>query len=230
MPNLRERYREEVLPAMMREFEYDNVMEVPKVQKVVVNVGVGEALDNAKSLDATVGDLTTITGQKPIITKARKSIAGFKLREGRAIGVKVTLRGDRMWNFLDRLMNIALPRRRDFRGVPAEAFDGRGNYTLGLREQIIFPEIEYDKIAATVAGHAVQPWWGRTLVRSKENDVAKTSSVEREKKRKFAVRVRNRCRRCGRPRGYFRRFQLCRICFRELALAGQIPGVAKSSW
>jgi large subunit ribosomal protein L5 len=146
MPNLRDRYRDEVVPAMMREFEYDNVMEVPRVQKVVVNVGVGEALDNAKALDATVGDMTTITGQKPIITKARKSIAGFKLREGRAIGVKVTLRGDRMWNFLDRLMNIALPRRRDFRGVPADAFDGRGNYTLGLREQIIFPEIEYDKI------------------------------------------------------------------------------------
>lgn len=146
MPNLKQRYREEVVPALMREFEYDNVMQVPAVEKVVVNVGVGEALDNAKALDATVSDLTTITGQKPIITKARKSIAGFKLREGRAIGVKVTLRGDRMWNFLDRLMNVALPRRRDFRGVPADGFDGRGNYTLGLREQIIFPEIEYDKI------------------------------------------------------------------------------------
>jgi len=146
MPNLKDRYRQEVVPALMREFNYDNIMQVPAVKKVVINVGVGEALDNAKALDATVQDITTITGQKPIITKARKSIAGFKLREGRAIGVKVTLRGDRMWNFLDRLVNIALPRRRDFRGVPPDAFDGRGNYTLGLREQLLFPEIEYDKI------------------------------------------------------------------------------------
>jgi len=121
-------------------------MQVPRIDKVVVNIGVGEALDNAKTLDAAVGDLTLITGQKPIITKARKSIAAFKLREGRAIGVKVTLRGERMWSFLDRLMNVALPRVRDFRGISPNAFDGRGNYTLGLREQLVFPEIEYDKI------------------------------------------------------------------------------------
>lgn len=121
-------------------------MEVPKIKKVIVNVGVGEALDNAKALDAAVSDIVLITGQKPVITKARMSIANFKLREGRAIGVKVTLRGERMWSFLDRLMNIALPRVRDFRGVSADAFDGRGNYTLGLREQLVFPEIEYDKI------------------------------------------------------------------------------------
>jgi large subunit ribosomal protein L5 len=121
-------------------------METPRIQKVVVNIGVGEALDNAKALDAAVGDLTLVAGQKPIITKARQSIANFKLREGRAIGVKVTLRGDRMWAFIDRLMNIALPRVRDFRGISPNAFDGRGNYTLGLREQLVFPEIEYDKI------------------------------------------------------------------------------------
>jgi large subunit ribosomal protein L5 len=121
-------------------------MQVPRVEKIVVNIGVGEALDNAKALDAAVADLTTVTGQKPIITKARKSIANFKLREGRAIGVKVTLRGERMWAFLDRLVNIALPRVRDFRGVSPNSFDGRGNYTLGLREQLVFPEIEYDKI------------------------------------------------------------------------------------
>jgi large subunit ribosomal protein L5 len=121
-------------------------MEVPRIAKVVVNIGVGEALDNAKALDAAVADMTQITGQKPVIQKARKSIANFKLREGRAIGVKVTLRGERMWSFLDRLMNIALPRVRDFRGVSANSFDGRGNYTLGLREQLVFPEIEYDKI------------------------------------------------------------------------------------
>lgn len=146
MPDLKRRYREEVVPALMREFEYKNIMQVPRIEKVVINVGVGEALDNPKALDATVNDIQTIVGQKPVITRARKSIAGFKLREGRAIGVKVTLRGERMWSFLDRLINVALPRRRDFRGVPRDAFDGRGNYTLGLREQIIFPEIEYDKI------------------------------------------------------------------------------------
>jgi large subunit ribosomal protein L5 len=119
---------------------------VPHIKKVVVNIGVGEALDNAKALDAAVGDMTLIAGQKPVVTKARKSIANFKLREGRAIGVKVTLRGERMWSFLDRLMNIALPRVRDFRGISPNSFDGRGNYTLGLREQLVFPEIEYDKI------------------------------------------------------------------------------------
>ncbi|MBP1701662.1 MAG: rplE [Chloroflexi bacterium] len=143
---LKERYNQEVVPALMKALNMSNVMQVPKIEKVVVNIGVGEALDNAKALDAAVGDMTQITGQKPIITKARKSIAAFKLREGRAIGVKVTLRGERMWSFLDRLMNIALPRVRDFRGISADAFDGRGNYTLGLREQLVFPEIDYDKI------------------------------------------------------------------------------------
>jgi len=143
---MKTRYQEEIVPALMKALSLDNIMEVPRVEKVVVNIGVGEALDNAKALDAAVGDLTQIAGQKPVITKARVSIANFKLREGRAIGVKVTLRGDRMWAFLDRLMNIALPRVRDFRGVSADSFDGRGNYTLGLREQLVFPEIEYDKI------------------------------------------------------------------------------------
>ena len=143
---MRERYQEEIVPALMKSLNLTNTMQVPRVTKVVVNVGMGEALDNAKSLDAAVSDIVLITGQKPVITKARKSIANFKLREGRQIGVKVTLRGDRMWAFLDRLMNVALPRVRDFRGVSANAFDGRGNYTLGLREQLVFPEIEYDKI------------------------------------------------------------------------------------
>ncbi len=143
---LKERYYAEIAPALRKALNLDNVMQIPRITKIVVNIGVGEALDNAKALDAAVGDLTQITGQKPVITKARKSIANFKLREGRAIGVKVTLRGERMWAFLDRLMNVALPRVRDFRGVSPEAFDGRGNYTLGLREQLVFPEIEYDKI------------------------------------------------------------------------------------
>lgn len=143
---MREKYQNEVVPALLEEFKFKNVMMVPRIVKVVLNVGVGEALDNAKALDATVEDLTKITGQKPIITRAKRSVAGFKLREGRAIGVKVTLRGERMWALLDRLVNIALPRTRDFRGITADAFDGHGNFTLGLREQLIFPEIEYDKI------------------------------------------------------------------------------------
>jgi large subunit ribosomal protein L5 len=146
MARLKDRYRQEILPQLVKEFDFGNVMEAPRITKVVVNVGVGEALTNAKALDATVTDITSITGQKPIITKARKSIATFKLREGRAIGVKVTLRGDRMWQFLDRLCNVVLPRIRDFRGISPDAFDGRGNYTLGLREQLAWPEIPYDKI------------------------------------------------------------------------------------
>lgn len=145
MPDLKKRYQEEIVPAMMAEFKYSNVMQVPRLRKVVLNVGMGEALDNPKALEHAVRDLGTITGQQPVVTKARKSIAAFKLREGRPIGVKVTLRGERMWHFLDRLMNVALPRTRDFRGVP-DKFDGHGNYTLGLREQLIFPEISYDKI------------------------------------------------------------------------------------
>src|SRR5512142_2486017 len=143
---MHERYQNEVAPALFKEFSFTNVMQVPRIEKIVVNIGVGEALDNPKALDAAVGDLTTVTGQKPVTTKARKSIANFKLREGRLIGVKVTLRGERMWAFLDRLLNIALPRVRDFRGVSSNAFDGRGNYTLGLKDQLVFPEIEYDKI------------------------------------------------------------------------------------
>jgi len=146
MARLKDRYRQEILPQLVKEFNFSNMMQAPRIVKVVVNVGVGEALTNAKALDATVEDITSITGQKPIITKARKSIATFKLREGRAIGVKVTLRGDRMWQFLDRLCNVALPRIRDFRGISPDAFDGRGNYTLGLREQLVWPEISYDKI------------------------------------------------------------------------------------
>jgi large subunit ribosomal protein L5 len=144
-PRLRRRYKE-IVPAMMEAFNYQNLMEVPRLIKVVVNVGVGEALDNAKALDHTVQDIMTVAGQRPVITRARKSIAGFKLREGRSIGVKVTLRGNRMWDFLDRLMNVALPRQRDFRGVSPDAFDGRGNYTLGLREQLVWPEVDYDQV------------------------------------------------------------------------------------
>jgi len=143
---LKTHYVESVAPALRKEFGLANDLQVPRIEKVVVNIGVGEALENAKALDAAVEDMTTITGQKPVVAKARRSIANFKLREGRAIGVRVTLRGERMWSFFDRLVNVALPRTRDFRGISPNAFDGRGNYTLGIREQIIFPEIHYEKI------------------------------------------------------------------------------------
>lgn len=145
-PRLKQRYREEIVPELLKEFGYRNVMQVPKVTKVVVNVGLGEAVQNARALDGCAEDIATITGQKPVITRAKRSISNFKIREGVPIGVTVTIRGNRMYEFLDRLINVALPRIRDFHGVPAEAFDGRGNYALGIREQLIFPEIDYDKI------------------------------------------------------------------------------------
>lgn len=145
-PRLKEKYQNEVVPALMQEFKYSSIMQVPRLQKVVLNIGLGEAIQNAKALDAAVGDLAQITGQKPVITRAKKSIANFKLRQGMAIGAMVTLRGEQMYEFTDRLVSLALPRIRDFRGVSRRSFDGRGNYTLGLREQIIFPEIDYDKV------------------------------------------------------------------------------------
>ena len=146
MPALKDKYNAEVAPALMSKFGYSSPMQLPKLVKVVVNCGVSEAKENTKVLDSVVSDIATITGQKPIVTKAKKSVANFKLREGMPIGVKVTLRQDRMWEFIDRLFNIALPRVRDFRGISADSFDGRGNYALGIKEQLIFPEIEYDKI------------------------------------------------------------------------------------
>jgi large subunit ribosomal protein L5 len=146
MNRLQEQYKKDVAPALIKSFDFKNVMQIPRIEKVVINIGLGEAMADPKALDAAVSDLTQIAGQKPVTTRARKSIAAFKLREGVIIGTKVTLRGQRMWAFLDRLMNVALPRVRDFRGVSPNAFDGRGNYTLGLRDQLIFPEIDYDKI------------------------------------------------------------------------------------
>lgn len=146
---LREHYSQTVVPTMLKEFSYGNVMAVPRIQKVTVNMGVGEAVSNQKIVETAVNELTTISGQKPVVTKARKSIAAFKLREGMSIGVMVTLRGDRMFEFLDRLMTVALPRVRDFRGVNPKSFDGRGNYTLGIRDQLIFPEIDYNKVEKT---------------------------------------------------------------------------------
>ena len=146
VPRLKHRFRDEIVPQMMREFSYSNPMEVPRLQKIVLNIGLGEALVNGRAMEAAVQDLTTISGQKPIVTRARKSIAGFKIRQGNAIGAAVTLRGDRMYHFLDRLVNTALPRIRDFRGIPRRGMDGRGNFSIGIREQIIFPEIDYNSI------------------------------------------------------------------------------------
>lgn len=146
MARLKEKYNKEVAPAMMQKFNYKNVMEVPKLEKVVVNIGMGEAVQNPKALDGAVADLKTITGQKPIITRAKKSIAAFKIRAGMPIGTKVTLRSERMFEFVDKLFNVALPRVRDFRGISTKGFDGRGNYTLGIKDQLVFPEIEYDKV------------------------------------------------------------------------------------
>ena len=160
---LKQKYDTEIVGALQEVLKLDNVMQVPRIEKVVINIGLGEALENAKALDAAVEDLTKIAGQKPVVTISRKNIANFKLREGRAIGTKVTLRGERMWSFLDRLMNVALPRMRDFRGVNPNSFDGRGNYTLGFQEQLIFPEIDYDEIDK-IRGFEV------TIVTTAEND------------------------------------------------------------
>ena len=146
MPRLKTLYQQEVAPALMKKFGYKSVMQIPRLDKIVINVGCGDAKDNAKALDSVVKEISAITGQKAVTTKARKSVANFKLREGMAVGVKVTLRQDKMWEFLDRLFNVALPRVRDFRGISANSFDGRGNYALGIKEQLIFPEIDYDKI------------------------------------------------------------------------------------
>lgn len=165
MNRLKERYQKEIVPSLQDELDLDNVMQVPRIEKVAVNIGVGDALDNGKALDDAVRDLTTITGQKPVVTKSKKDIANFKLRAGQPIGTKVTLRGVRMWSFLDRLMNVALPRVRDFRGVSPNSFDGRGNYTLGISEQLVFPEINYDDVSR-VRGLEV------TIVTSSQDDEA----------------------------------------------------------
>jgi large subunit ribosomal protein L5 len=169
---LRQRYHDEVAPALQKEFGYDNPMQVPRLSKIVLNIGLGEALQNAKALDAALGDLSTIAGQKPIVTRARRSIAQFRLRTGNAIGLKVTLRGERMWDFLERLTRLALPRLRDFRGVPSRSFDGRGNYSLGLREQLAFPEIDYDKV---------------DRLRGLEVSIVTTAKTDEESKRLLAL-------------------------------------------
>ena len=243
---LKEKYQKEVVPTLQKEFDYSNPMQVPSIHKVVVNIGMGEAIQNAKAMDAAVSDLASITGQRPVITRAKRSVAAFKLREGMQIGCMVTLRGDRMYLFLDKLINVALPRLRDFQGVSPEAFDGRGNYTLGLREQLVFPEIDYDKVdkvrgmEVSIVTTARTDEEGRRLLKLMgmpfkkkrgTSGMAKISMiVKSQRKPKFKVQQHNRCQLCGRPRAYIRKFGLCRICFRERALRGELPGVTKSSW
>ena len=220
-PRLKARYRAEIKDALNTEFAYENVMQIPGIVKVVVNMGVGDAARDAKLINGAVADLAAITGQKPEIRKARKSIAQFKLREGMPIGARVTLRGDRMWEFLDRLVSIALPRIRDFRGLSGTQFDGNGNYTFGLNEQSMFHEIDVDaRCSSTSASRS----------RRTESMAKKALVNKANKKPKFAVRAYTRCNRCGRPHSVFRKFGLCRICVREMAHAGELPGVRKSSW
>ena len=246
MSRLKETYQNEIVDAMIKKFGYKNIMEVPKLAKIVVNMGVGEAKENAKLLDAAVSDMETITGQKAVVTRAKKSVANFKIRENMPIGCKVTLRGEKMYEFADRLINLALPRVRDFRGVNPNAFDGRGNYALGIKEQLIFPEIEYDKVDKVRGMDVIFVTTAKTDEEAREllrlfnmpfakswrrEDMAKTSmKIKQQRKQKFSTREYSRCKICGRPHSVLRKYGICRVCFRELAYKGQIPGVKKASW
>ena len=248
VPRLRQRYLEEIRPALKDELGLSSVMQVPEVTKITLNMGVGEAKTDAKALDAAIEELTTIAGQRAQVRRARKSIASFKLREGMAVGARVTLRGARMYEFLDRLVSIALPRIRDFRGLDPGSFDGRGNYSLGIREQIIFPEIDYDSVPAirgldvAITTTAANDEQARALLgalglpfaaerrrdtRRRGQDLAPREAEARPEAPGAAY---TRCNRCGRPRAVFRRYKLCRICLRDLAHDGAIPGMTKSSW
>ncbi len=242
-PRLKTKYREEIAGKLREEFSYENVMQVPGLVKIVVNMGVGDAARDSKLIEGAIRDLTTITGQKPAVTKARKSIAQFKLREGQPIGAHVTLRGDRMWEFLDRTLSLALPRIRDFRGLSPKQFDGRGNYTFGLTEQVMFHEIDQDKIDRVRVW--TSPWSPRrpTTLRPRApssprlpvqggvSEMAKKALIAKAaRKPKFGVRGYTRCQRCGRPHSVYRKFGLCRVCLREMAHRGELPGVTKSSW
>ena len=223
MSRLKDQYKAEIVPALTKKFGYENVMQVPKLDKIVINMGVGEAKENPKALESAVADLETITGQKAVLTKAKNSIANFKIREGMNIGCKVTLRGEKMYEFLDRLVNLALPRVRDFRGVNPNSFDGRGNYALGIKEQFIFPEIEFDKIDK-VRGMDI------IFVTGKVQMAKLSMKVKQQRKPKFSTQAYTRCKICGRPHSVLKKYGICRVCFRELAYKGEIPGVKKASW
>ena len=204
MARLKDQYINEIAPALNKKFGYKSVMQIPKLDKVVINVACGEAKENEKILESVMKDLAQITGQKAVICRAKKSVANFKLRAGTPIGCKVTLRGERMYEFVDRFFNVALPRVRDFRGINGNAFDGRGNFACGIKEQIIFPEI---------------------------TKMAKLSmKLKQARPAKFSTRAYTRCRICGRPHSVLRKYGICRVCFRELAYKGEIPGVKKASW
>ena len=241
------RYNDELRAQLQEQLELSSIMQSPTVDKITLNMGVGEGKTDAKQIDAALEELTIIAGQRAQVRRARKSIAQFKIREGMPIGVKVTLRGDRMWEFLDRLVSIALPRIRDFRGLNPDSFDGRGNYSLGIREQIIFPEIDYDSINqirgldVAITTTATDDDQARALLdsarhavrgRRREGPVVAKKSlvVKAARPAKYKVRNYTRCNRCGRPRAVFKKFGLCRICLRELAHQGVIPGMTKSSW
>ena len=246
MARIKDLYKAEVAPALMKKFEYKSSMQIPKLDKIVINCGVGEAKENSKALDAVLKDLEKIAGQKAVPTYAKKSVANFKVREGMKIGAKVTLRGDRMYEFVDRLFNFALPRVRDFKGINPNAFDGRGNYALGLKEQLIFPEIEYDQVDkirgmdicfVTTANtdeeaRELLKLMGAPFANSEEvSQMAKKAMIlKQQKAQKYSTREYNRCKICGRPHAYLRKYGICRICFRELAYKGEIPGVKKASW
>ena len=240
---LKAKYKSTIAPALKAEFGFKNPMMVPTLTKVIVNMGVGDAARDSKLIEGAIRDLITITGQKPQVTKARKSIAQFKLREGQPIGAHVTLRGDRMWEFADRLLSISLPRIRDFRGLSPKQFDGRGNYTFGLTEQVVFPEIEQDKVDRprgmdiTFVTTAKNDDEGRALLKAlgfpfkEASAMAKTSlTVKAARKPKFKVRGYTRCQRCGRPHSVYQKFGICRVCFREMAHRGELPGITKASW
>ena len=264
MARLKDRYNDEIRPALVGKFGYSSVMQAPKLVKITLNMGVGEAKQDAKMLEAAQTQLATIAGQKPNIRRARKSVANFKLREGMPVGLTVTLRQERAFEFLDRLTAIAIPRIRDFRGLNPRSFDGRGNYSMGVREQIIFPEIDYDAVdqvrgldvtitttaqdrcrglrPAGGAGHALRPRRASARLRDprrgtrrgvteEQESMAKTSQIVRQQRpAKYKTRAYTRCRRCGRPRAVYRKFGLCRVCLREMAHQGFIPGMTKSSW
>ena len=244
-PRLKERYLSEVRDSLKEGLGLGNVMEVPRLEKIVINMGVGRATQQASLIEGAQRDLETITGQKPIVTRAKQSIAGFKLREGQAIGVKATLRGDRAWEFFDRMLSLAIPRIRDFRGLSPRSFDGHGNYTFGVTEQLIFPEIDYDKIDTTrgmditIVTTARTNEEGRAFLaalafrsdRRPGSTMAKKALIEKQQRTpKFKVRGYTRCQRCGRPKAVYRNFGLCRICLRVMVHAGEVPGVTKASW
>ena len=246
VPRLKQRYNDELRGNLQEQLGLSSIMQSPTIQKITLNMGVGEGKTDAKQIDAALEELTIIAGQRAQVRRARKSIAQFKIRDGMPIGVKVTLRGDRMWEFLDRLVSIALPRIRDFRGLSPDSFDGRGNYSLGIREQIIFPEIDYDSINqvrgldVAITTTAADDEQARALLTGlglpfaapgSETLMAKKSlRVKAARPAKFKVRNYTRCNRCGRPRAVYKKFGLCRICLRELAHQGVIPGMTKSSW